>query len=98
MISRAMEDGIEYVKMEATEYRSLLERLKMAEEWQPIETAPGDREVMVGFFDHDCDWIHYLAVWDANGFIDSGTGENLERLDYKITHWRELPAPPEGTP
>ena len=66
--------------------------------WQPIETAPRDKEIIVygacnfpksqccGKF---CHIMRIAEVFDAND-------PEVKKLN--ITHWMPLPDPPEATP
>lgn len=59
-------------------------------EWQPIETAPRQREVLVGSHRYrgwqEVAWCCALGEWHKT------TG--LDRLPHAPTHWMPLPAPP----
>jgi hypothetical protein len=58
--------------------------------WQPIETAPRERD----FLAWDGKWVFMCCVgWYEDGkpvFVDSGN-----YLARKPTHWQPLPPPPE---
>lgn len=67
--------------------------------WQPIETAPKDREILLG----DGGFC-VQGVWDDvdyNEFTGSylydwtyGPAE-IDPTNWRPTHWRELPEPPK---
>lgn len=76
-------------------------------EWQPIETAPKDAEIL--------GWGEYMdvpapikwgglrhgrqgwrAVWDGNRVISSESDFGTDYVDPEpITHWQPLPEPPK---
>ncbi len=71
-------------------------------EWQPIETAPSDRYILLLDRSRPA-WDGNMEVgkWfgDAsNGCWWSSGGPNggLE-LEFDFTHWMPLPPPPDGT-
>jgi hypothetical protein len=63
-------------------------------EWQPIETAPKDRWILV--------WgptsIVRDACWISIPCGVEGWSEGARLISIKLTHWRELPAPPSVIP
>lgn len=74
-------------------------------QWQPIESAPKDREIlmfypnlersMIGNWDNDEYNSKPRPYW--NGEYARLWGKNLARINLP-THWMELPSPPcEGT-
>lgn len=62
-----------------------LRHLSAQNEWQPIETAPHDKEIFAGYF-KDGKFKADLTYWN-NGHWWQMT-QNIP------THWRPLPAPP----
>lgn len=69
-------------------------------EWQPIETAPKDREILIsgGKYGFDDSAIHSftsvaIAFWNQGcGFFVNGCVED-EYLRYKPKYWMPLPEP-----
>ena len=79
-------------------------------EWQPIETAPKDKSILLG-----CDYDRYgkqrvtLGWWAERYSESSVSGKWIEgeafdfdecewspmRVEFRPTHWAPLPAPPE---
>jgi hypothetical protein len=61
-------------------------------EWQPIETAPKDRPIMLagqwGGFGQSGEWDIQIGTWLINRFQHVGTDVP--------THWMLLPKPPEA--
>ena len=76
------------------------------EGWQPIETAPRDREILVGSGEY-CVASAIKRMWGPSGSAEwyyctggytvwqgpDETGSILE-LDFEPTHWMPLPNPP----
>lgn len=59
----------------------------MSSMWQPIETAPGDRDIELAVMDKD--GLHALVFpcrRAAGGWLKAHDGE---RLDVRPSHWRE---------
>ncbi len=73
--------------------------------WQPIETAPKDREIWVCGFavvwvDSDPFAWQGHAIWDENpgGWLTGGYNDKGDYLFVEATHWtepRSLPFPDE---
>ena len=77
-------------------------------EWQPIDTAPKDGTIVLGYFDND-DETFFMShiMWVKNGEMVCGGNENdglvgpqkwfslLSRRGVEPTHWMPLPAPPK---
>lgn len=60
-------------------------------DWQPIETAPPTRLLLLGNTRHDVGIV--FTGWKAmNGRIYADSGDSV-----KATHWMPLPEPPEQT-
>ncbi len=56
-------------------------------EWQPINTAPFDRDLELAFLDRD--GVHAL-VFPCRRTLDSWiNAETKQRVDVQPTHWRE---------
>lgn len=70
-------------------------------EWQPIETVPSDRFVLL-FCDDEPRWAGNMEVgkWygeDAGGFWSCGGPNGGGELGNAFTHWMDLPEdPPVG--
>lgn len=65
--------------------------LPQPSEWQPIETAPSDRWILVWRSDSNVRDAAWFCLPPGPGFWYEGKGL---RVDPPPTHWRELPAPP----
>lgn len=68
-------------------------------EWQPIETAPKDRWVIVGRHGHRPE----MAIWeDASVWIEGwycgGSRSDSYGPGFDPTHWAPLTEPPEVQP
>ena len=65
--------------------------------WQPIETAPRDGSLMLGFMDYEKeegdDYEFYSVIrWESG----HGWVQETVYMDYfRATHWMPLPEPPE---
>ncbi len=80
-------------------------------EWMPIETAPKDKKLIVGYWNELGKWRTVMAhYWLANtlesdhtesGYADEGWYEATEAYDElapcdcEPTLWQPLPTPPE---
>ncbi|OZI21756.1 hypothetical protein CAL18_12595 [Bordetella genomosp. 7] len=65
-----------------------------ARQWMPIETAPHDQEVLLGWYERDGAWKAEvgMASWGWRT-----TRVNNISLHGRATHWQTLPpAPPQG--
>ena len=72
---------------------SALAALRVAEPlaWRPIGEAPlwvGDNEALIGQLNSEGRWVK-LTIWDAAWSRDAS-------IHRGATHWRPLPAPPQG--
>ena len=69
-------------------------------EWQPIETAPKGRNIIL-FAVTDLDDLGAIRNWRMQTGCQSETGEWywcdrwLKPYDIKPTHWQPLPDPPK---
>lgn len=85
-----------YIAAACNAVPGLLDRLRAAEAgWQPIDTAPGQSEVLVcraGFAGWWAIACRLLGEWRTAGAYG---GDPLPIIP---THWRPLPAAPEPTP
>lgn len=61
-------------------------------EWQQIETAPVGREILLGAFNEDGDWIMEIA-WAGGDEFDFGDG-GMTRNICPYTHWHDVAPPP----
>ncbi len=68
-------------------------------EWQRIETAPRDGDILVARLDPDgSDWYAVAQWWvDVFAFMyaDSRQSKHPILLCFEPTHWMPLPAPPQ---
>jgi hypothetical protein len=65
-------------------------------EWQPIETAPKGRAVLVACeFDYPGDWRIKLGSYLPD-HPDQFHGWLIHGASWKPTHWMPLPQPPEA--
>ena len=68
---------------------------KKQDEWQPIETAPTDCEVLIWTGEN-----RYVAKWAKNietdeiGWIVADLGDGNRVIANSPTHWMPLPPPP----
>lgn len=68
--------------------------------WQPIETAPEDGSVLLGWDSDEGDYVILEYISDLVGYwlvCKISADEAWSGLD-GISHWMPLPAPPEATP
>ena len=59
-------------------------------EWQPIETAPKDRWILVSYDEIDCAivrWYEYFKDWRLDDY-------DISELPDDPTHWMPLPDHP----
>lgn len=62
--------------------------------WQPIETAPKDRAILIaGQFEADGRWLMGTGRW-REAFEDELSGQWSWTWHARATHWQPLPAPP----
>lgn len=63
-------------------------------EWQPIETAPKDKTILV-FQMSDSGYFYQMAQWEimksGNGMWTCSNGDFVD----DTTHWMPLPEPPK---
>lgn len=62
-----------------------------AQQWQPIETAPKDRRILMGRVGYS--WV-FFAIWDEHRAHWS-TGTGPMEFFANPTHWMPLPAAPQ---
>ena len=80
-----------------------MERTKEMNTWKPIASAPKDgTPILVGVWGRE-DWHTVVAYWiedseaTAGGaweLVEAGTYGDDGLLDWKPTHWTEIPTPP----
>lgn len=80
------------------ELRSMAEGLarevlayRKAEAWQPIETAPHETLVVLGWYEGDV-WKQEIALASAGTRYPNGYSDRWQHG--RASHWRPLPAPP----
>jgi hypothetical protein len=64
----------------------------MTNEWQPIETAPKDREEILVGVQSDQHFFRYVAYWTGDAWTVWGDMDATRSV--KPTHWMPLPSPP----
>lgn len=68
--------------------------------WQPIETAPRDKHLLLYGTQLPCEGInmagpvHFTGYWDAIDEAWCSTGSTWTGPFYEPTHWMPLPRPP----
>lgn len=67
-------------------------------EWQPIETAPTDREIIVANHESVRTAQHMTAIEDGSTAWVIARGHNFAVLFDSPTHWMEKPALPPLIP
>jgi len=71
-------------------------RLREANEWRPIESAPKDgTNVLGGYVGPDGNSVGEMFWWE--GWWRTWDGTLHARTIYYPTHWRPLPPPPQET-
>ena len=66
------------------------------EEWQPIETAPQDGTVFLGYRDGKVREAHRVQRDDCEMWVFGGSSGSVEVApQLKPTHWMPLPAAPK---
>jgi hypothetical protein len=71
-------------------------------EWQPIETAPKNRPVLLWEKEAKCATVgvwndRYTEPWHALVHGDAAPWNDLDRAPtFEATHWMPLPDPPQG--
>jgi len=68
-------------------------RLREANEWQPIETAPKDCELL-GWYYSEGSTNYMIIRWFNDRWISIGIND-IEECPQQPTHWRPLPQPPK---
>lgn len=82
-----------------------------ATQWQPIETAPKNRKLIVGYFNRLGNWRSVMGCYFTEGVLESDTDESgfapegwyedteayeyLMPMDHEPTRWMPLPASPK---
>lgn len=97
-------DHIESLYAEALKMQAENERLKAAQQWQPIESAPKDGTRILLFFPNDVGVIS--GEWNFERFNANPkphfTHDQEQRWGVRHmranqpTHWKPLPPPPEA--
>lgn len=64
---------------------------RKAEAWQPIETAPHETLVVLGWYEGDV-WKQEIALASAGTRYPNGYSDRWQHG--RASHWRPLPAPP----
>jgi len=67
--------------------------------WQPIETAPLDRQIVLGRQDGDI-FLVALGFWEVvdEPPFDGGRWSTQKWWDALPTHWLDIPPPPGASP
>jgi hypothetical protein len=65
---------------------------EMSDKWQPIETAPKDREILAtdGCYRTSIEWYKFDDFWAL-----TCPGDNCADSSFEPTHWMELPDLPK---
>lgn len=74
----------------------VIQGLKQAQEWRPIETAPKDLTAILGYFavTDTHHWIDVCYFNELHGWMTLRRyGDDEEQI--KPTHWIPLPSPPK---
>lgn len=66
--------------------------------WQPIETAPKDGTLIVGFFDKKMAVVSWRRFGGSSFWELCVCGDQAESSEWFPTHWLSLPAPPKDGP
>ena len=69
-----------------------------AAKWQPIETAPRDGTMFLGFIDNKGeDFNEMLVMFCKHAREPFWTTHSDDHIGMNPTHWMPLPTPPERT-
>ena len=68
-------------------------------DWQPIETVPKQRNVLLfAFTESGSNYKMETGYWMENEFVSSWNWPYaLKEYDVKPTHWMPMPPPPEAS-
>lgn len=69
-------------------------------EWQPIETAPEKKDILVAAPDKDSGWVAWVDWYNGGGHQNESSWSTFPRLVWLPmlpTHWMPLPPPPVET-
>jgi len=80
----------------------LEEKLRMINQWQPIETAPKDNTLLLLYNKCDDDDLHFIEVgyWETySGWYgpipEEGPGWQWDNIGVDPTHWMHIPLGPK---
>ena len=70
-------------------------RAKVAEQWQPIETAPKGGTYFIAYSDKSVTITHHLIHWSTDFLEQNEAWRDAGGYEYDyLTHWQPLPPPP----
>lgn len=70
-------------------------RTKVAEQWQPIESAPKDGTYFIAYSDKSVTITHHLIHWSTDFLEQNEAWRDAGGYEYDyLTHWQPLPPPP----
>jgi hypothetical protein len=81
----------------AIEAADEIDRLRAAQAWQPIETAPKDGAEVLGLDCGTpiiCGWVAFSSERKARGIVNGWHDDEGEPR--KLTHWMPLPPAPDA--
>lgn len=87
---------IGYLKTNIEELTAILNDVEESDKWQPIDTAPKNKFVLVacksGYL--GIKWVYCVAQY-TEGYHDRWDDDALMDRGYKPLYWKELPVDPE---
>lgn len=95
-------DRLDFMAFKISEHRqhAYEQGKREAAEWQPIETAPKDRVILLGVDSYDCGWVCDTGWWHEDKKVWMGTGhvKGYFKLHMAYTHWMHTAPPPTDEP
>lgn len=72
-----------------------LQSISGAEGWQPIESAPKDGTLLIGFVPNSALYeVIFIRRWPDDDFWMHDMANEAVAMDVEPTHWMPLPPPP----